>query len=129
MTRVRAGDMVFRASGEPAVLAKHDEKTGKVTLDRDTQTVREAVRHGFINGLAPDDRVQYNAIMDDTKELKDPRERISMLENRIDKLQEEDLKKNYHLVRYLRAEVAHLTSTYGIRAREFVLDESKLRTA
>ncbi len=123
---IRVGDAVFIRNGVPATVKDRDPNTGKLVLSQDQQQVRVDFRHGYLNGMSEETRLELYGILDAVKaETADPSERLEKL--RV-KLEEVDVDpRKVHLARYLRAEMTHIMNTHQIRPREFSAQEGKVR--
>ena len=121
----RIGDTVFLSQGQPVVAAGRDETKGTVILDRDFESIRKNARHGYINGIAPENREKFLGIMDEVKKHKEPQKRIEELQKRIEELDADP--KNFQFVKYLESERNHIVNTSGYQPRFYSSDESKLR--
>jgi hypothetical protein len=123
---IRPGDIIFTRQADPALVKEREPTTGVLRLDRDKDAVKEIARHGYINGIDPDKRQEFLAILDEVKgATEDPAQRIDLLKNRIELLEQDP--KNSNLSRYLRSEMAHLMNVFGVKPREFSIDSFKLR--
>lgn len=122
---LRIGDSVFLQDGRPGVMVSTDAKNDSVKVDSDRGVVRNATRNGYINGLKPEERQSFEAILDSVKEIKDPAQRIEELRSRIEELSLDP--KNTVLSRYLTAEMAHIMNMAGVKPRVFEIDSFKLR--
>jgi hypothetical protein len=123
---IRIGDAVFVRSGLPTTVKGRDDLTGKLSLELDPATVKDEHRHGYINGLSPENRQSLYEILDKVKaDSSDPAERVEVMRQKVEELEQDP--RNLHLTRYLKAEMVHIMNTYGIRPREYSIYESKVR--
>jgi hypothetical protein len=121
----RVGDTVFSPSGSPSVVVGRDEAKSTLKVDQDFKAFQVATRHGLINGLAPESREQFNAIMDEVMSDSDNSERVGFLQSKIEELKVDP--KNTKLVQYLEGEVRHLMNIKGIKPRFYNTEEGKVR--
>lgn len=123
---IRPGDAVFVRTGDPLLVKDRDKATGMTTLNRDPETVIHGTRHGYINGLEPEKREQLFAILDEVKSASvDPEERVSKLREVLGEIEQDP--KNLGLARYVRAEMTHIMNSYGIKPREYLIHDSRIR--
>lgn len=120
---VNIGDTLFARNGKPAVVI--NKSSSKVDVSQNKATLKYATRHGYVNGLSPKDRLQFNEILDTSKSKEDPRDRIASLKEHIDKLREDP--RNFLLTSYLTAELGHLINTYGIKQTEFSINIDQIK--
>ena len=123
MSSHQVGDALFLPGSRPAVVRGRDENSGGLVVDTDAQAVSEEHRHGYINGLEPEERNAFNAILDQVRETQDPLTRIDILQARISELSQDQAPQSRKMARYLTSEMAHLMHMSGIRPRHFTLDE------
>ena len=121
----RVGDLVFRSHGQPSIVSSRNKNDGTAVLDSDRAEIRKATRHGFINGIDPGRREEFNAVMDEVKALDDPEQRVDHLRGKIAELQADP--RNQQMVHYLQGEMNHLMNTFSVRPRFYKADEFKLR--
>ncbi len=123
---IRTGDAVFLRSGEPGIVKDRNQATGKLTVDTDHQTVKHAMRHGYLNGLSDTQRVELNQILDNVKTTtEDPTERMTALEAKVRELDGDP--RQVGLSKYVKAEMVHIMNSHGIKPREYSVQESKIR--
>ena len=123
---IRVGDTVFVRGGIPATVKGRDDKRATLTLEGDLPSVQQNSRNGYINGLTPETRTQVNEILDAVKaETDDPTERTEVLRSKVAELETDPRQQS--LAKYLRAEMLHIMNTYGIRPKEYVVNEGKIR--
>lgn len=124
---VRPGDVLFLRGGEPSVVTGFDKMAGKIRAAQDERSVTDHIRHGYINGLSEGNRQEFMAILDQVKgTTEDPTERIQLLRTRLDTLEQDP--KQQSLARYLRSEMTHMMAAYGVKPREFTIDEERVRS-
>jgi len=126
VTTIRSGDVAFIRSGDPTLVKERNAETGRLDLETDPAKVRTAVRHGYLNGLTPENRKELYKILDDVKgATADPAKRAEDLRLKIDELKKDP--RHLQLTRYLSAEMTHILNTYNIRPKEYSIDESQVR--
>ena len=69
---IKIGDPIFEKNGFPAFVKERDPEVQSIKLDSAPEKVRKNSRHGYIRGLAEDQRADFNNIMDDIREIEDP---------------------------------------------------------
>jgi len=126
MSKFQVGDVLFRIDGRPVRFNGVKPETGKIELDSDKKTVKDVIRHGYINGLSEGDRSRFNTVMDEVREIRDPIQQVEELKAKIENLNG-DPKNNTSLTKYLRAEMAHIMNVNNIQPRFYQLDEYKTR--
>lgn len=120
----RVGDTVFNAQGQPALVVDREPVTENLTLERGDQYDRSR-RYGFINGISPDLRPTYQAVMDRIRETRDPRDRVQLLSEEIGKLADDP--KSRQLKKYLNAEMVHIMNSENVQPRIYQLPEQAIR--
>lgn len=110
---LRVGDSVFLPRGETAVVTDRDKNTNKFALSTEPGIKQQNSRHGYINGMSPDQRVSLMALLDQVKELHDPNERVSQLRTKLEELRNDP--SQWRMSRYVEAELAHMMNVYGIK--------------
>ena len=123
---IRVGDSVFTRQGIPNVIQGKKADKEQLVVSQDPKIVKSKLRNGYINGMSVDDRDSFNDIMDEMRTIKDPEERAMELRKRLTTLEEDP--RQHMLSRYVRSELMHLMNSYGIRPREFVVEEAKVKT-
>jgi len=121
----RIGDTVFTSSAAPATVVGKEEGGSAVRLDRDFDAFQTNTRHGLHNDMAPEDREQFNDIMDEIRSTEGDAARVETLLAVIDDLKSDPRKGR--LITYLDGEVRHLMHTKGIKPRFFTTDAFKVR--
>ena len=121
----RVGDIVFRSHGQPSLVVDRDKKNATAVLDSDPAELKKATRHGYINGIDPARRAEFNSVMDEVTALGDPEQRVDHLRTKISELQVDP--KNQQMVHYLEGEMNHIMNTFNIRPRFYNIEEFKIR--
>lgn len=115
----KIGDPIFDSSGRPGLIKDKDPRTGGLTVERSHQKVQENIRHGYLKDLGTL-RSDFNAIMDEIKDIENAREMIETLQSKIYKLEDEvDSPHDLKMIKYLRSELFHLMQTHQISPREY----------
>lgn len=123
---IRPGDAVFIRNGEPGIVRERDQTTGKLKVDTDIQAVKHETRHGYLNGLTPDQRQVFNTILDEAKQSsEDPSSRIAHLDAKVQELEQDP--KQQGLARYVKAEMIHIMNSHNVKPREYSVQETKIR--
>ena len=119
----RIGDVVYGVNGKPGIVVKSDRIAGEVEVDTKRQEVRDTHKHGYINGLTPKERTDYNSYLDDVSEKEDPQEKISSIRGKINELKEDP--KQVKMVKYLESELFHIMNTHNVEPRFYSIDTPK----
>ncbi len=123
---LRVGDTAFMRGGSPTIVRDRDPITGKLQLESDTEKIKEDSRHGYLNGITPENRQVFYDILDQVKsDSEDPEERVTQLAGRLAELDQDP--HNMQLAKYLRAEMVHIMNTHAIKPKEYSVHETKLR--
>ncbi len=123
---IRIGDTAFIRNGTPAVVKNRDEFSGLLTLDAELGEVQAATRHGFVNGLSPEDREAFDSLLDVVKsDTMDANDRVETLKLRLAEIESDPTR--HLLAKYVRAEMMHIMNSNGIKPREYSIHESKAR--
>ena len=122
--KIQRGDVVFNQAGRPGVVMGRDELSGSLNVEANGENYEKARKYGFVNGMAPEVREQFQSIVDDVRQFKTTPERVKALMEKIGVLEQDP--RNFRLVRYLRAEQAHMMYTDGITPNEYKIDEQEL---
>ncbi len=120
----QVGDLIFNRSGEPGLIKARDPRTEELTVARRGEELDKAKKYGYINGLGPNERKDYQVIIDEVRQEDKPMERILKLQERIQEIQGDPRKQV--LKRYLESEMAHIMNSNGIRLDTYNIDERKL---
>ncbi len=120
----KIGDSYFNRDGYPGVILARDQKTDQLIVEKDGPNFNKTRNIGYINGLSPQERGEFESIITKVREEKDPRERVAMLQGVVEQLQNDP--KKQVLSRYLEGEMSHIMNSEGISPRIFKIDETKL---
>lgn len=116
----RVGDAAFGANGIPGVVKRQDNITGNLLVDTDQKTTRSIHRHGYINGLTPQERQNFNEHLDAVRSESDPNKKLELIREKISELKLDSA--NFRMVKYLESEMFHLMNTYNISPRLYNLE-------
>ncbi|MCB9229329.1 MAG: hypothetical protein H6618_06935 [Deltaproteobacteria bacterium] len=122
----KVNDPVFNGVGEPALVRKVDKASQKTELDQDQQMVRQAFRHGYLKGMEPETRLDFNSFMDEIGNETEPSKKAERLQEKITELEDNFSPKNYLLLNYLKAELSHIMNTYHYHPRIFSVRDDGL---
>lgn len=124
LSTIKIGDVVFTNKGEPAVVTGIDGKTNNLKVQTTGKEIEETKKRGFVNGLSLEERKEFNVIIDKIKTLKDSTEKVKLLQDKINQLSEDP--KNYRLLRYIKAELAHVMYSDNIKPNYYIVDPANL---
>ncbi len=120
---LRVGDSIFNRDGAPGFVIKRDPEKQTLDVAQRGPEWEKGRRYGFINGLEPQQRQEFEQVIDEVRQLKDSRERVDLLHQKIEVLKD-DPRRNI-LTRYLQGEMAHIMNSEGISPRIYTIDENK----
>jgi hypothetical protein len=121
---LKVGDNYFNRDGYPGVIVARDLKSGHLVVEKEGPNFDRARNIGYINGLSPQERGEFESIIREVREKEDPRERVSLLQGAVEQLRTDP--KKQVLSRYLEGEMAHIINSEGLSPRIFTIDETKL---
>lgn len=121
---MRIGDTFFDHLGRPGLVTGRDDRN-RLQVETKGENYDKARGRGFINGLEAEQRQQFNEVMDQIFALKDPREKVGKLSEKIDELKNDP--RNFVVTRYLESELTHLMNTEGIQPKVYLVDEYFVR--
>ncbi|MBP6219016.1 MAG: hypothetical protein KA436_10565 [Oligoflexales bacterium] len=128
---LKIGDPIFTADAAPAVLAKSkgggETFNGKIQAEAEPTAVKQHFRHGYLKGLNPDERTEFNSVMDKVKGIDNPEDRVHSLQEKIQNMESapsspQDMK----MISYLKAELFHLMRTTGVKPKFLEIPEYKI---
>lgn len=125
MSRLSIGDTLFNKDGRPAVVVGKKDESGALIMQREGPEFEATRRRGYINGLPPQTRPQFNEIIDAVNGKKDPKEKVAMLHEKIGELKVDP--RNHMITRYLEGELAYIMNSSGITPREYATTEFNLK--
>ena len=120
----RIDDPIFDRKGEPGVVSGVNKISQKMRVDQ--QETRKATRHGYIKGLSPKLRREFNSLMDDVKGLESSKGKIEKLQGKIRELEEHSSPQNQVLIGYVKAELAHIMHSSNYSPRSFTVSEGHI---
>lgn len=120
---LRVGDALFTRDGTAGFVAKRDPEKQTLDIARSGPEYEKGRRYGFINGLEPSVRKEFEEVIDKARELDEPKERVDFLHKQIEVLKEDP--RRGVLTRYLQGEMAHIMNSEGITPRIYTVDENK----
>lgn len=101
-------DPIFSHTGEPGIVKEYRKNQEELVIDSKSEQVQKQLRHGYIKGMAPNMRVEFDQFMDKVKATQDPKSKVNMLQERIKSLEKESTPNSQILIGYLRSELAHV---------------------
>ena len=119
----RVGDSLFRRDGTAGFVAGRDPSKETLQIAIAGPEYEKGRRYGFINGLEPSQRQDFEQIIDQMRERSESRERVDFLHDQIETLKQDP--KRGVLTRYLQGEMAHIMNSEGIAPRIYSIDETK----
>ncbi len=119
----RIGDSLFNREGHPGFVVNRDIKKQTLQVETEGPDWEKGRRYGFVNGLEPSQREDYENIIDQMRERSETRERVDFLHDQIETLKQDP--KRGVLTRYLQGEMAHIMNSEGIAPRIYSIDENK----
>ncbi len=124
--KMQIGDYVAKAGiyTKPGVVTEKNED-GSVIIDTDPESIRQYHRHTNTTGLSPEEKDQFNAIMDDIMTNPENGERINMLQQQIDGLAKEPSSRK--VVSTLRNQQAELIRFARELPRVYSFEGDKIR--
>ncbi len=120
---LKVGDTFFSREGRPGVVFGRDQKTDRLMVEQEGERYEKSRRYGFINGLSPTERQEFEAIIDETRGAPNAKDRMIRLQGKIEELQVDP--KKQVLSRYLEGELSHLMYSESIHPQVYKVDEDK----
>lgn len=119
--RINVGDPIFSKRGDPGVVVNKNESTQSIQVESRSELVEDTFRHGYIKGLDPQMRQQFNKIMDDITEIGDAKTKMLALQKTIESMEkdEEVFLETRSLVNYLKSELFHIMQLNNISPQEY----------
>jgi hypothetical protein len=121
---LKVGDSFFNRSGQPGVMIGRDQQTEALQIEREGPRFEKARTYGYINGLNPQERQEFEGIIDAMREKPKAIERVEWLQGQIDTMKIDP--RRQVLTRYLEGELAHIMNSEGIYPRTYSVEESKV---
>jgi hypothetical protein len=123
---IRIGDAVFMRNGIAAVVQDRNPTSGELKLDSEPRVVQHEMRHGYLNGIDPASRANLYKILDDIKaQSDDPEQRVAQMQHKLNELEKDP--HNFVLTKYLRSEMMHIINIFGVKPREYTVNEVNVR--
>jgi hypothetical protein len=119
------GDSVFVRNGAPGVVVNRDAAGVRVDIQQHGPQLEETQKRGYINGLNPVERSEFNQVIDQMRAIKDPKQRVQEMRGVIEELRKDPQKGV--LTKYLESELIHTMISYNIKATEYVTDDLRIR--
>ena len=117
----RIGDTLFNAVGKPGVMVGRSEDGESLRIETEGENLESARHRGYINGLSPEERELYNAIVDEARAQPEVKARVEHLQEQVEAFRHDPRQQN--LTRYLEAELAHTMNSTGFQSKEYVIPE------
>jgi hypothetical protein len=114
---LKIGSATFSINGTPGVVASQDDVKAEYVIDTDREAVRKIHKHGYINGLSMEERVDFNKAIDDIIEIQDPKEKIDELAKVVEESRSDP--KKFRMTRYLESELFHQMQINNLSPRYF----------
>lgn len=124
---MRVGDTVFLPRGQTAVVTEHDKNHGTFNMSSDPAVSKANSRHGYINGMSPEQRQDLMALMDRVQDLKDPKERVGEMRKKLDELRTDP--RQWQMARYVESEMAHMMNMFNIKPTTYTSELGMLKDA
>ncbi|RYZ53449.1 MAG: hypothetical protein EOP07_17825 [Proteobacteria bacterium] len=119
----RVGDSLFNRDGKAGFIVARDPKKETLQVATEGPEFEKGRRYGFINGLEPKQRQEFEQIIDTMRDKTETRERVDFLHEQIETLKQDP--KRGVLTRYLQGEMAHIMNSEGVTPRIYSIDETK----
>jgi hypothetical protein len=125
LVRPQIGDLISKAGiyTKPGVITEIKEN-GSVAIDTDASSIAHYHRYTITNGLTPEEKDQFNFILDEVQKVKAEGEKINALQASIDELKNDP--QNRHVVDKLRNVQAEYIRTARNLPRFYELPMSKI---
>lgn len=118
------GDFIFSRQGTPGLIVDRRPADRSIEVKEEGQAFEKARTYGYINGLSPKDRNDYQVIIDQNREQKTPYDRVLHLQEKINDLKGDPQK--LILQRYLESELAHIMNSDGVRLVSYEVNLDQL---
>ncbi len=119
----KVGDSYFNRDGYPGVVLGRDPRSQALIVEKQGPEYEKTRKVGYINGLEPEQRAEFEAIINEMRTQPGTRERLGFIHQKIEGLKYDPTKQV--LVRYLEGEMSHLMYSAGISPRVYTIDETK----
>ncbi len=124
MTKINVGDTLFNRSGDPGIVISKDPANGDLTVQKKGKNYEDSRKVGFINGLPPEQKSEYDSVIVDIRQEKKPIKRLEALTSKIEELNKDP--RNFLLSKYLTAEKAHIINSDKIRLDSYKVGEDDI---
>ncbi len=126
MATTQIGDLVPKSGiyTEPGVVVERKED-GTVTIDTDPLTINKYHRYSNTTGLSNDDKLKFNAILDEIFRNDDDVIRINEIQKEIDMLKTDPNSRN--IVQYLKNQQSILIRESKTLPRVYSQEEGSLK--
>ena len=117
------GSMVFDRIGRPGVVVKRNSD-GSAVAEKSGERFEQAKLNGFINGLNPTDRKDFNQVSAEVRQRKIPEEKVAFLQEKVEQLRQDPTR--WVLKRYLESEMAFIMKSEGNHPPDFVFTDKDI---
>lgn len=118
---------MFMPRGQTAVVTEHDANAGTFKMTADPAVTKPHNRHGYLNGMSPEQRSDLMSLLDRVKEIDDPKERVNELRKKLEELRADP--KQWQMSRYVESELAHTMNMFNIRPTTYTTELGLLKDA
>ena len=122
---MRVGDTVFLPRGQTAVITEQDKNLDSFKLSADPAVSKANSRHGYINGMSPEQRQDLMALMDRVKDIEDPKERVGEMRKKLEELRADP--RQWQMARYVESEMAHMMNMFNIKPTTYTTELGLLK--
>lgn len=119
-------DPIFSQIGEPGVVKGVNPINSRIDVDRNHETVAKEFRHGYIKGLSPEQRTEFNKFMDDVRARDDVDEKVKMLQEKIHALSNDTNIGSKIILGYYKSELAHVMHNNNYTPRYYGVPATKV---
>lgn len=103
-----------------------DASRQKLHVNKDLNEVQTAFRHGYLKGMSPAIRQDFNHLMDLVDKTEGVEAKITLLQDKIQSFEKKSDKSALVFLQYIRAELAHLMHLSGYQPRSYVIDVARV---
>lgn len=118
------GDIVFSRNGKPGVVLDRNAVDQSLVVQEEGEEYENSRKYGYINGLSPSERRDYQVIIDEARQHKSADLRVETLRKKIEEMKFDPSK--HVLRRYLESEMGHIINSEGVKVETYTVEESKL---
>ena len=119
-------DPLFGFSGEPGIIRKFDKNSGRVVVDNKKEDVNHELRHGYVKGMTPEQKHDFNTFMDQLKTVENIDEQVQLLQKKVSELTSDINPNSSILLGYYKSELSHLMHTSNYIPRYYKIDPTKV---